>query len=411
MTTRTPGGRHRLGWPSLVIRLGYVALTLGLISLNAWWWWADRPPVDMRTIDLWLAAGRTADAERALRQQIARSRFHGEAMMKLARLVAKRDDYLGCARILRGVPDWWPAKAEALFIEGQSFKQVDRIRDAVTAWKACVAGDPLHPIPPHYQQGAARELIGTYILEGRIDEARLLLMKAYELAAPSEHVDVLIMRMRAELERVAHEEAVSKLRSFVAADPGDWEARRALALEEQLSENPDAADVHIQACLDARPTDTDVWRTLLEILHQRGARDEIKAAVDRLPPSADDDAEIWKFRGLVREWNGKLESAADAFRRASELNPREGEYFYKLGIVEQRLGRSVLAADHLEQSRILRKIDSDLDDAYHRFLALSQNSHPGDPSYDAEVKVLASLCERMGWKREAEAWRKVIAAN
>lgn len=411
MTTRIHGGRHRLHRTSLVLRLGYVALTVGLILLNAWWWWAGRPPVDMRTIDQWIAVGRPADAERALRQQIARSRFHGEAMMKLARLVAKRGDYLGCARILRDVPDWWPSKAEALFIEGQSFKQVARIRDAETAWKACVAGDPLHPILPRYQSGAARELVGTYILEGRIDEARRLLMKAYELAAPSEHADVLIMRMRAELERIVHEEAVAKLRSYVEADPDNWESRRALALEEQLTENPNAADVHIKACLDARPTDPGVWRTHLEILHQRGDRDKIKAAVDRLPPSADDDAEIWKFRGLAREWNGDLEAAADAFRRATELNPQEAEYFYRLGIVEQRLGRSVLAAGHLERSRSLRKADAELDDAYHRFLDLTQNSHPGDPSYDAQVERLASLCEQMGWKREAEAWRKVIAAD
>ena len=411
MTIPTPGGGPRLDRPRLMLRLGYGALTIGLIGLNAWWRWADRPPVDLRAIDRWIAAGRPADAERGLREQIARSRFDGEAMRTLARLVAKRGDYLGCARILRDVPDWWPAKAEALFIEAQSFKQVDRFRDAETAWKACVAGDPLHPIPPRYFQGAARELIGTYILEGRIDEARRLLMRAYELAAPSERVDVLIMRMRAELERVAHEEAVSKLRSFVEADPDDWQARRALALEEQSTENPTAADVQINACLDARPTDPDVWRTHLQILHRRGDRDAIKAAVKRLPPSADDDAEIWKFRGLAREWNEELESAAAAFRRASELNPREGEYCYKLGIVEQRLGRSALATEHLKQSRILRKADSDLNDAYHRFVDLTQHSHPGDPSYDAEVKLLASLCEQLGWNREADAWRKILTAD
>ena len=37
------------------------------------------------------------------------------------------------------------------------------------------------------------------------------------------------MRVRSELERVAPDETIKKLERYVAADPTDWEALRALA--------------------------------------------------------------------------------------------------------------------------------------------------------------------------------------
>lgn len=410
--TSHPTSAHS-GVRRITLRFAYLGLILSLIGLNARWIWKDRQTFDLTIADGFLKKGRLSDAEQTLQELVDRSRWNGEAMMKLSRLLAKRGDYLGCARVLHKVPDWWPAKPDAIFIEAQSFKQLDMMREAEVAWKRCLVGDPLHPFPPRYLSGAARELVGHLVLEGRIDEARELLMKAFDLALPSERGDVMIMRMRAELERVAHKEAASRLRTIVKADPDDWEARRALAFEEQLLGNLAAADLEIGACLKARPSDVPIWRTYLEILYQRGERDEIRAAIKRLPPlaDADADAEILKFRGLVHEWDTDLQSAVDAFQRATELNPREPEYFYKLGILQERLGRSEVATQHLQHSRQLRKADSELSDAYEKLLALSQHLQAGNPEYDAAVEHLASLCEQLGWKREAVAWRRVIGAG
>jgi Flp pilus assembly protein TadD len=363
----------------------------------------------MKSINAWIVRGRLDDAERALRDLLRRSPDHGEARMKLARLLARHADYLGCAEQLHRVPYWWPAKAEALFLEAQAYKLIDRARDAEAAWKACIADDSLHPVPPRIFHGAARELIGLYILEGRLDEARRTVWRAYEASDRADRPGILVMRMRAELERIAHEEAVAKLRRYVGTTPDDWEARRALALEEQWAGDQAAANRHMAACLKARPADPVVWRTWLEILDQRGDHDGIQAALARLPPSARGDAEIWKFRGLARVWAGDLAGAAEAFARAARLNPYEGEYFYRLGISEHRLGRPDQARQHTQHSRELRQAEAQLHDAYFDYLKISQKATPGDADYQAAVQRLASLCEQLGWKREADAWRQVLS--
>ncbi len=327
--------------------------------------------------------------------------------MKLARLLGKREDYLACARQLHMVPAWSPQKPEALFLEGQTYKILDRARDSETAFKACTAADPLHPISRRYFDPAARELVGLYVLEGRVDEARATLWRVYNIAAPVDHSAILVMRMRAELERIDHEEAVTKLRRYVEVTPNDWDARRALALEEQGKSHESEADRHIKACLEGSPQSVAVWSAWLEILHQRGDRETITAAMKTLPPGSDDDAEIWKFRGLAAEWVGDFEKAAQAFTRAAQLRPSEAEYVYKLGIVEQRLGRGAQAREHIQKSKDLRAAFSKMHDAYYEFLKVHNASTPGDPEYQAVVDRMVSACEQLGFTREAEAWRIV----
>ncbi|HEV3121110.1 MAG TPA: hypothetical protein VGY53_04375, partial [Isosphaeraceae bacterium] len=393
--TVRPSTKRPALWRRL-LGLAFWGLVLALIGLNAWKWDFE-PQVDMKTVNAYISSGRLGEAERALRTQMRRSRHDGEARMALARLLGKRDDYIGCAKALHEVPDWWPRKAEALFLEAQAYSMVDRARDAEVAWKACIAADPLHPVPSSHFRGAARELIAFYVLENRIDEARETVWKAYDEASPAEHADVLVMRMRIELERIAHEEAVSKLRRFVSVTPNDWEARRALALEEQLTGHEDAALRNIQECLGAQPKNPDVWRTWLEILQQRGDLETLKTAVTRLPAAADQDAEIWKFRGQARELAGDLAGAAVAYGRAVDLKPYESSYHYKLGLMEQRLGRPAEAREHTRKSQELNQAYSQLSNAYFDFVEAAQSAKPEDPKYQAAVSKLALLCEQLGW--------------
>jgi tetratricopeptide (TPR) repeat protein len=390
-----------------LVRLGYWLLVPGLIGLNGWWWSWDRPRAKMAMIDSWINHHREDEAERELRSLLQQSRFHGDARMKLARLLGKRGDYLACAEELHKVPDWWPTKADALFLEAEAFKRIDRAREAERAWAACLAGDPLHPVPLKYVYGAARELVGIYILESRLDEARQALMKTCEMADPADRPGILILRMQAELLRIRPEEAVKTLRKYVSAASEDWEARRALAREEELSGDPAAADRHIAACLEATPEDPSVWRTWLEILHQRGDREKIRDAMPRMPP-AEDDPVLWDYRGLARSWDHDLEGAVEAFSQAVRLNAYEPEYYYHLGIHEMRLGQAERAQAHLQRHRELQDAQNQLDDAVNAFIDVSATGQPGDPAYRAAVKQLASLCDQLGWSREAQAWNQLL---
>jgi Flp pilus assembly protein TadD len=296
-----------------------------------------------------------------------------------------------------------------VFLEGQTFKLADKVRDAEAAWKACIASDPLHPTPPRYFHGAARDLVAFYILEGRMDEARQTMWRAYDEANPAERRGILVMRLRAELERIAHEEAVAKLDRYVNVTPDDWEARRALALEEQWTGQDAAADRDIKACLKARPADPNVWRTWLEILHRRGDLDGVRAALTHLPPAANDDAAICNYRGLALEQAGDLAGASEAYRRAVSLKPDESSYAYKLGLMEQRLGRPEQARQNIVRSQQLNQAYQDLHVAYFDYLETSQRAKPGDAEDRAAVERLASLCDQLGWKREADAWRQTLS--
>jgi tetratricopeptide (TPR) repeat protein len=328
--------------------------------------------------------------------------------MKLARILATRKDYPACADVLHGVPNWWPVKAEALFLEAQVDKMLSRASDAEAAWLACMSDDPQHPVPPRFFHGAARELVGLYVLESRLDEARRTLWKAYDNSLPVERPGILLMRLRAELDRISHAEAVSKLRLFVQTNPIDCDARRALAYEEMVNGNGDAADRHINLCLKARPDDAQIWRVRLAIYYERGDRESLTEAINQLPASADDLAEIWKYRGLIRQGTNDLAGAAEAYRRASELDAANPEYLYNLGMVEKALGQADEARDHVKRSQSLRAAYTAMNDAYVEFVKVSESRPARDPAYRSAVERMAKVCEQLGWVREADAWRRVL---
>ncbi len=403
-----PSRAGRTPMRARVVRWGGRALVLALVALNAWYFWADRPAPAMKAIDAAIAGGRLYDAERDLRARLRSSPADGDARIKLARILVKRGDQLGCARELHQVAGWWPAKAEASFLEGQAFKQVDRARDAEAAWQVCIADDPLHPVPGVLLHGAAKELVVLYILESRMDDVRRTIWRAYDAATPAERPGVLVMRMRAELERIAHEESVVKLRRFVAADPEDWEARRSLAVEEQAIGDATAADAALTACLRARPSDPSLLRTRLEILNGRGDVDAIRAVIGRLPPEADGDARIWMYRGIVRQWDEDHAGAFEAFSRSARLDPNDPEALYKLGMAEKQLGREAEAQEHLGQSRQLYQAFELLKVAYNEYAEQSRRLRRDPAGYRAAVEGLATLCRKLGWEREATAWRKEI---
>src|SRR5262249_6944573 len=168
-----------------------------------------------------------------LREHLRRAPHDGAARMMLARVLAARGDLAGCARELHQVPTWWPRKPEALYRAGQAYLRMDRARDAEAAWLAVIDAAPLHPADPAVFHDASQELLRLYAAEDRWDDAHVLLWKIYDLAAPADRPAVLAMRIRSELERIAPTASVPLLKRYVAADPADWEARRALANAER----------------------------------------------------------------------------------------------------------------------------------------------------------------------------------
>jgi len=386
-------------------RLAFWILILGLIGLNAWWVWDARPLESSRTISGWIDRKHLNEAERELCRCLRQSPYHGEARTLLARVLTARGDFLGSAKQLHQVPRWWPTKGEALVLEGQAFLMADRARNAEAAWKACLADDPLHLVPAATLAAAARELIGLYRLEGRDDEARAVLWGLYDRAEPAAHPSLLARLFRLHLEHEAPADAAATLRRFIETTPDDWEARRALARAEQARGQSAEASRHILACLNAQPTSLRVWRDRLAILLARGDLGGLTAAVAQLPPDADHDGELWKYRGLARvsreDWTG----AADAFAEALKHQPGDAESHDHLARVAERLGDPNQADWHRRQSHALQAARTELAQALRDALQAIRNPRPGPT---AAVTRLISLCKTLGLSREAEAWSRFL---
>jgi tetratricopeptide (TPR) repeat protein len=394
--------------------LAYRAAVLGLIGLNAWWAWEDRPLPDLPTVGSWIAqdapdsSGRRPlldQAERALRGHLRRSPHHGEARILLAKALAARGDHLECARQLHRVPDWWPDKAEARYREGQFFMAVGHARDAEAAWLACIADDPLHPTPPDPFTGSVHELVQLYVLEGRKPEVRKLLWQAIERTAPAHHTSILILRTWVELYKDQPELSADKLRKYVATTPDDFDAMLALARLELGLNHLAAATRLVDAVLKARPNEPPAWRDRLAILKLRGDDTGLRATLAQLPPSCDQDPDIWKYRGLIREQDRDFRGAAEAYRRVVDLSPADEEGYFKLAHVQDVLGQRDQAAEHRRRYKAITDARRKLLKFYDVLLDARKDPTQRAADRTKAIAEMPALWEALGWPREAQAWK------
>jgi tetratricopeptide (TPR) repeat protein len=393
------------GVAARVVRGGGWVLVLTLITLNVWWLWRDaRPVADLKTAARWVTEGRFDDADWALREQLRRSPHDGEAMMLLARLLAQRGDGLGCARTLHGIPDWYPDKGKMLFLEGQAFKSLDRRADAEIAWKKLTVTDPLHPFPEEYVAKAVLELMELCAMEERWEEAHALLWKSYDRADPSERPRFLVMKMRTELERVLPAKAAVTLRRLVEAMPSDWEASFALSrAERSAGQEPEAARL-LDQCLKQRPEDPRGWREWLSILHNKGENDGLAVALARVPAAVGNDPEVMKYRAGALERKQDWAAATGLYRRMVEAQPFNAEYLYRLAAAEQRIGERDKAQEHRSRSRNIRAARTDLGQAFQNYLDVSRAAESDPKALATAVSKISTLCEALGWSRDAKAW-------
>jgi tetratricopeptide (TPR) repeat protein len=403
--------RRRLPWLRLLVMLSSVAL----ISFNIWWYWYDSRPVpDIMTIEALLSREQYVQAEAALHERLRRSRQDGEARSLLARTLAAQGDMQGCIVQLREIPYWWPAKAEALFHEGQACLMTDRAKDAETCWLAVIKDDPLHPSPPDIIQTASRQLLGLYATENRWDAAAAIIWEAYDRANPADQLSLLGMRVKSELERLAPETTIGQIKRYVAADPTDWEALRALARAELALGREEDANRDFQACLAGRPDDPRVWRDYLGMLYDLGDQDAWTTLLVKVPPSAESESEIWRFRGLLKEKTGDWAGAAQDYHIALNHNPYLMASHYRLAMVEERLGHNDVALEHRKKADQLREAKSELRVAFGELITAeeaSENQKASNPDLPASMRRLASVCEILGWARLAEAWYKLADSS
>jgi tetratricopeptide (TPR) repeat protein len=389
-------------------RLARWIVLLGLLTLNAWWYWrATEPLPSYKMIEHWLDQHRWSEAETGLRRLLVRSPHDGEAHALLAKLLAQRGDTLACARELHQVPTWWPNKGKWALMEGTAFKQVDRLADAEAAWQWIVTDDPLHPVDEKLVTTAVLDLLELYAVESRWSDAARLIWTIYDrLADPRDQEVLLVMRLRTEMERIMPVIADGKLRRFLEADPGDWEARRALAKVHLVLSKPEEARQLAEACLRERPADRRIWADYLTILHDLGELDSLRLALSTVPAELADEPALLKSRALVLERDRQWTEAATLYRQLIQAHPWEADAYYRLALVEERLGQSTSAREHRKKSETMRAARLELNVAFQEVLDLRKQKQDS-PMMREALRRLAGICGALGWTRDAEAWARL----
>ena len=406
--SNVPGRYKRLS----LFHLAGVCVALGLAGFNAWWYWREnRPRPDLGTISRLMSHEQYADAEPALRDYLRRSPYDGEARMMLARLHAGRGDLLSCARELHEVPYWWPQKWEALYREGQSYLLVDRARDAERTWLDVIKDDPLHPVPAEIFHDTCQELLKLYAIQDRWEDAYPVIWSGYYRAARSEKLNWLIMRMRAELERIAPKESIPQLKRYVAAMPDDWESLRALAHAELALGERAMAEHHYQTCIKGKPDDVRAWRDYLAVLLEAGDMERFLELLRRPPPLADSEPETWFFRGVAAEKASDWKTAAAHFTEAIKLNPFLAKGYYRLAVAEERLGLRDQASKHRKRSKEINEARGQFLTAYSGYLTGLDSAGASASIQTAAARRIAKICETLGWLRAAAAWNRLAISS
>jgi tetratricopeptide (TPR) repeat protein len=409
--SRVPPHERRLLWLKPVIWL----FSGGLLIFNLCWYWRDsRPIADLETISNWISQEKYSQAEPDLREHIRRASHNGEARVLLAKVLGAKGDLLGCAKQLHEVPRWWPTKADALFHEGQAYLMANRAKDAEACWQAVVQEDPLHPVPSGTLREVILQLLSLYATENRWEDAAIIVWHAYEQTSQEDHLALLSMRVRSELERLAPEATIGIVKRYVAADPYDWEALRALARAELSLNLKDEAERHFQACLKGDPNNPRVWRDYLSMLHDTGNEEALGTLLGKVPEVAEREPEIWRLRALLKEKSGDWIGAARDYGTALDRNPFLMASHYRLAMVEERLGRHESAAAHRKKADQLRDARGELRAAFNNVVAAEearQQQKAIKPDLPTALRKLASVCETLGWARLALAWNKLAESS
>ena len=411
-----------------VARALYWLAVFGLVALNGWWLWDARPMPRLRDVEGWIAVDHdggsmprawwdvphdAVGARAALWRAVRKSPHDAAARMLLGRALAAANDLQGCVEQLRLVPDWSARKPEAQYLEGIVSLERHRLRDAERAFLAYVEPVLNDARPRPNLAEVKKRILDIYGFEDRWDEARALLWSDFAETEPSprERLAIVETVMRTHMERSRPSATVEVLTPAVAADPEDWEARRALAVAADAAGDAPRADELIAKCLKQRPGSPRAWGDRLEMLERREEFAALAIQMAKVPPDAEADGRIAMIRGRLFRQEKKYEASIVALRRALKLLPDDLAGHHLLAQSLQSLGRDAEAAEERARHAFLLKASDDLPGAINHFKDVTEAARPESSAVAESMRRLADACRRLGWEKEAEAWAELAEAQ
>src|SRR5690606_16428710 len=118
--------------------------------------------------------------------------------------------------------------------------------------------------------------------------------------------------------------AVPELQALVAAAPDDTDATTRLARALHRAGDLESAMQWLRRALERRPGDPDILFPLAEVAYHRGLNEEAEATLRALLTQAPDHADGLYLLGFVLGDRGCHDEAREVTRRAMQLNPSLG---------------------------------------------------------------------------------------
>jgi tetratricopeptide (TPR) repeat protein len=263
-----------------------------------------------------------------------------------------------------------------------------------------------HQSPSEDEQAAVKEFREALRLDGGMDSARIGLGKALiSLQQYSDAISVLTEYTRRQPKDAQgfhalglayqglnkQEAAIEALQKGIALDPRDAALRFNLGMQLASAGKIAAAILQLEAAERINPSDLATHSELALLFEKSGneqrARSE-RAKVNVLKSSSEKEAAIAKFYGEANQYlsAGNAVAAAQSYREALQLKPRDPRLHYNLSLALDRLGDT--SAEHTELERTVEL----------------------DPKLAAAQDQLGLLALRSGQQAEAERFFKKTLA-
>lgn len=315
----------------------------------------------------------------------------------------RRGEFAQFVAVLENVPDLSSEKPRALLEQARGFLALHRARDMERSLARCLALERAPDRPSEVTAGAWATLIDHYMDLERFEDARDFIWKDFDAGAKRGRLDhtLLLQLLRMRCEQSEPTTAMPLMKRFLASDPEDYYAHRLLGVLLTRTGKPDDARHHLQTAVNGLPTTPCVLESWLWYLFGIGDIAEVELVLKTLPPEFEKRPEFWIYRGKTAEARKDSKAAVVCYSNALALAPKHIEANNLLARAMRAAGARQNFDEHVAHCKELAEADREVRNLY-SMCRMNVSKPPTAERCDR----LAELCRKLGWDREADAWRR-----
>ncbi|HEV3168424.1 MAG TPA: tetratricopeptide repeat protein [Isosphaeraceae bacterium] len=342
------------------------------------------------------------EAEKLASGFLAHDPKSASARLMLAEIALNRPEPQNeqALELLRTIkPDNQRMAAQVQLDRGKAYYRLSRFDEAEAGWKEAIRLDPTIA-------EAGWSLLDLYYVQGRKDDAHRLGLQLFSVEPDQHDQAQLLLELVRQDAQPADPASVAKLfERVLERDSDDLHTRIALGLALVRNSRADQGVELLRKVVAAHPQDADAWDALLMGLGIASQSEGLAEALDRLPPELAKSPRFAKHNGRLawdrRDWK----AAAEAYRRAWEVEPNDHEILYRLGGALRNAGDVARAEPIENRARAFEKAREGLSDLYEEANAVKTLGTENHPEL---YRKLADNREMLGRYGEARAWLRMI---